>query len=214
MTGPNWEQKLLTEEEYLAFEEASAERHEFWFGRVVPVHGVTGEGARAMAGASEKHVSIASESITALNNRLRGSGCRAGGSDIRVQMEDSNYAYPDVVVWCRDAQWSGAKRTTLHTPLVLIEVLSAATAHTDFSTKLQAYKRLDSLADYLIISQARVYVEHFSRSDQKDVWINRSYNRREQIIELKALGIQLPVADIYFDIDVPEQLTLWDEDDG
>lgn len=215
MAQPKLEDRLYTEEEYFAFEEASEGKHEFWFGRIIPVHGEATEGPRSMAGASEKHISVASETITSLNIRLRGSGCRAGGSDVRVHLgERGNYSYPDVAVWCRDARWSGAKKTTLHTPLVLVEVLSSATAHIDFSTKLQNYKRLPSLLDYLIVSQARIGIEHFCRTDEADVWINRSFDRREQIVQLKAFDLQIPVGDFYFDVDLPEQPGLWDGNEG
>lgn len=214
MARPSEGGRIYTEAEYLALEEASDDKHEFWYGRIVPIRAESSGGARAMAGASEKHVRITSEAVTSLNIRLRGTGCHAGGSDVRIQLDGANYAYPDVAVWCRDAHWSGAKKTTLHTPLVLMEVLSASTAHTDFGAKLQNYKRIPSLCDYLIVSQARVFIEHFSRSDQPDVWINRSYNRREQTIQLRAHNLEIPVSDIYLEVDVPEQLTLWDEDDG
>ncbi len=201
MTRPQWGQQLLTEEEYLAFDAASDRPNEFWFGRVF-----------RREGESCAHLSIAAQLTTLLCSQKGKTSFHAGGSLLRVRMDEPRcYAYPDILIWDQKAIWLD---DTLSLPFVLAEIVSPLTRERDRIIKLEHYRRLPSLSDYLIVSQARIYIEHYSRSDQNDVWINRSYNRRDQIIELRAVGIQLPVADIYFDVDVPEQSTFWDEEDG
>ncbi len=214
MAQPKLEDRLYSEEEYLAFEDASDEKHEFWFGHIVPWRGEAGAGPRSMAGASRKHNSLAGETITALNNRLRGSSCRAGGSDLRILLENgTNYVYPDVAVWCRDARWAGKNETVLLTPMVLVEVLSSGTAITDLTTKLENYRSIPTLCDYLIISQFRVYIQHYRRSPGAEFWVYRDYNRRDQTVRLAFQNLEIPVDDFYFDVDVPEQLVLWEDED-
>lgn len=191
------ENRLYSEEEYLAFENAADTKHEFWFGRII-----------AMAGAKDNHNSLAAQAITAINRRLDDSPCQATGSDQRVRLhEGQGYAYPDVVVRCEDAKWGEASRLTLLNPRVLIEVLSASTGARDWGLKLDAYKRIPELLDYLIISQNRVYIEHFRRIEGPR-WENIAYHRREQIIRLGFESLEIPVGEIYRRVDVPEQMIL------
>jgi Uma2 family endonuclease len=203
MAQPNLEDRLYSEEEYLAFEEASEEKHEFWFGRVV-----------AMAGAKDNHNSLTAQAITAINRRLDDSSCQATGSDQRVRLQEGEgYAYPDVVVRCEDARWQEKSHLTLLNPRVLIEVLSSSTGARDWNVKLPAYKLIPELLDYLIVSPVRVGIEHFRRTNT-GTWESRSYNRRDQIIHLAFENLEIPVGEIYRRVDVPEQLVLWDEDEG
>ncbi|RYG63141.1 Uma2 family endonuclease, partial [bacterium] len=141
--------RIYSEEEYLALDSDLDVKYEYFDGRVI-----------AMAGAARKHVSITGQAVTALNNQLRDTPCEAGSSDLRVQLEGTrNYLYPDVVVWCEESRWADKADNTLLTPLVLIEVLSASTGHRDGSYKLEIYKQISGLMDYLIVSQNRVYIE-------------------------------------------------------
>lgn len=203
MTSPNLEERLYTEEEYLAFEEASDIKHEFWLGRIT-----------AMAGAKDNHNSLTAQAVTAINRRLDDSLCQATGSDQRVKVEsEDGYFYPDVIVRCEDVRWGDKSHVTLLNPHVLIEVLSASTGARDWGIKLPVYKRIPELLDYLLVSQSRVYIEHFRRVDA-DTWENRSYNRRAQMIRFGFHDLEIPVGEIYRRVDVPEQLALGDENDG
>lgn len=196
------ENRLYSEEEYLAFENAADTRHEFWFGRVV-----------AMAGARDNHNSLAAQAITAINRRLDDSPCQATGSDQRVRLQEGQgYAYPDVVVRCDDAKWGEPSHLTLLNPRVLIEVLSASTGGRHWSVKLDAYKGIPELLDYLLVSQSRVYIEHFRRIEGPR-WENIAYHRREQIIRLGFESLEIPVAEIYRRVDVPEQTILFETGD-
>lgn len=202
MAQPKWEEQLFTEKEYLALEEASDTRHEFWFGRII-----------AMAGAKDSHVSLASQASRALNNRLDDTPCQAGTGDLRIRLNDKNYAYPDVVVWCDDAKWDDQSHVTLLNPRVLIEVLSASTGARDRGIKLESYTRIPELLDYLIVSQNRVFIEHYRRVDS-ETWQRKTYNRRDQNVHFAFENLEIPVSEIYRRVDVPEQLVLWDEDEG
>jgi Uma2 family endonuclease len=140
------ETRIYSEDEYLVLDSELDAKDEFFDGHIV-----------AMAGASENHIIITGQAVTALNIRLRGTSCFAGSNDMRVQLEDGpNYVYPDVVAWCRDARWAEKARNTLVSPIVVMEVLSASTGHRVSSYKLEIYKRIPSLTDYLIVSQNRV----------------------------------------------------------
>lgn len=196
------ERRIYSEDEYLALDADLDVKYEFYDGHIV-----------AMAGAAPQHVTIAAQTSRAMNNRLDDTPCQAGSSDLRVQLEGAkNYLFPDVVVWCDDARWAGRAPKTLLTPLVVVEILSASTGHRDISIKLETYKRIPTLLDYLIVSQNRVYIEHYRRADAEK-WENFSYYRRDQIITFGALELEIPVGEIYRRVDVPEQMILFETDD-
>ncbi len=208
------ENRLYSEEEYLALDEASEVPLEFFDGIIIPRGGGTLADPQAMAGATRKHVSLASQVSRALNNRLDDSSCEAGNSDLRVKVEGSKkFYYPDVAVWCDDARFEDKAERTLLTPLVVVEVMSASTGNLDRGGKLEAYKQILTLLDYLIVSQNRVYIEHFRRTDEPGKWDNFSYYRRDQIIKFSALGLEIPVGEIYRRVEVPEQTILFETGD-
>ena len=66
------------------------------------------------------------------------------------------------------------KELVLLNPLVVIEVLSESTAHTDRGEKLDDYLSIPTVTDYLIVDQDEARVEHLVRTG--DGW-------REQVHE-------------------------------
>jgi Uma2 family endonuclease len=144
-------EKLLTEEEYLALEERSKIKHEFMDGVIF-----------SMAGATRRHNLATTNISTELNLQLRETDCEVYASDFRVKIRDGHNVYPDVAVACGDILTEGSE-TTLLNPIVVFEVLSKSTEQRDRGDKAEDYFRLESLQDYVLVSQYRVRVEHFSR---------------------------------------------------
>lgn len=189
-------EEVLSVEEYLALEEKSEIRHEYWNGRVI-----------AMAGATEDHVTLSYQLAICLGNALYDKPW-VGGTDFAVKIEASNsYLYPDAVVWCRDAEFEGKKRTRLLTPLPVAEVLSPSTSGKDRGAKLEAYLKIPTLCDYLILSPERVSVEHYARSSE-DSWAYSHYVLRSQVIRLNRLEIEISVGELYRHLEVPESTGL------
>lgn len=140
---------VFSVDDYLEYEVASPEKHEFVDGEIL-----------AIAGGSALHYRIVARITTALNVLLDNSLCEAVSADQRVRAGQQNdYFYPDVTVYCGDAEFESRRAETLLTPLVLFEVLSPSTSQYDRTTKLQAYKSIRSLTDYVIIWQDMVRVE-------------------------------------------------------
>ena len=191
------EKRLYSEAEYLEIENNAEQKHELWFGEMF-----------LMAGAKTNHNRLVAQTVTAINRRLDESPCVATSSDQRVRIEGGHYVYPDVVVSCEDAEFSDDEMV-LFNPRVLVEVLSASTGARDWGLKLDVYKRIPSLSDYLIVSQNRVYIEHFRRIEGVR-WENIAYQQRDQIIRLGFENLEIPVAEIYRRVEVPKQMTLFD----
>lgn len=148
-------QTYLSEDQYLAQEQHSRQRSEYVAGQVY-----------AMTGASLRHNFIAGNIYSLLRQHLRGTPCRTFMADakLRVAKRQSIY-YPDVMVTCDPRhQQIGAQEYVIDTPRLVVEVLSESTAGTDRREKLQAYRSLPSLQEYLLVSQDEALIELHRRS--------------------------------------------------
>lgn len=195
MPEPESVPRRMTVEEYLKFEENSEVKHEFWRGEIV-----------SMAGARRNHNTLAAQISRVFNNRLDDTTCQTTTSDLRVAInQNEDYVYPDVTVWCEDAQWLENAFDTLLTPVVIVEILSESTQSTDRIEKLEAYRNLSSVFDYLIVSPERVAIEHYACTSQPGAWLNRRYTRRAEVVRFAALNLEIEVAEFYRRLEsVPE----------
>lgn len=175
--------RLMTEEEYLEFEDQAEMRHEYINGAVY-----------AMSGASRAHNQITFRLATGLSNRLRGGPCEVFLLDLKLKLElgsDRIFYYPDVMVACRREEWSKA---FIRKPTMVAEVLSPATQHIDCREKLLNYSREQSIDEYLVLSQEERRAVIHRRGER---WQLESVAGADAILELRSLGISVPLADIY-----------------
>ena len=187
----NPETLYLTPDEYLSCEEKSDIKHEYRQGEVY-----------AMAGASNNHVLIAVNVITLLRNHLRGKGCRVYASDTKVKIESVNtYYYPDIAISCDERDRNLTQY--ICNPCLIIEVLSDSTEAFDRGDKFADYRRLESLKEYVLISQNTKRVDTFSKNEQEQ-WLLQSYQESEQLT-LNTLEFSCLVSDIYEDITEPNE---------
>jgi Uma2 family endonuclease len=70
---------MMNADDYLAWELAQLDRHEFLDGEVF-----------AMAGAEDRHVTVSMNIAFALRQHLSGSACRTYMSDMRLQVAAAN----------------------------------------------------------------------------------------------------------------------------
>ena len=181
--------RLVTEAEYLQRDAALPDgRLEFYDGHVV-----------AMAGAQPAHNDIVANVLTWLHRQLRGRGCRARAADQRVQLSTKrSYVYPDVVVGCGELRYNSATNPpSLLNPTLIVEVLSDSTAALDRGRKFQLYQTLPSLRYYLLLDSQQVRAELLAREPDADIWTLRTAEGLDVSLELPALGIALPLAEIY-----------------
>jgi Uma2 family endonuclease len=173
-------------EEYLAFERASHERHEYLNGEVL-----------AMAGASAQHSLIVINLAREVSLQLKGRPCTAFANDLRVRVETGSlYAYPDLVAVCGEPRFADREHDTLLNPTLLIEVLSPSTEGYDRGTKAALYRRIDFLQEYLLIAQDRPHVEVFRRLPD-DQWVLLEAKGLDATIELPSIGCSLALAEVY-----------------
>lgn len=178
------QESLMSEAEYLIFEEKSKIRHEFMDGEIF-----------SMAGATRKHNLATTNISTELNLQLRETDCEVYANDFRVKIRDGHNVYPDVAVACGEIEVEG-NDTTLLNPVVVFEVLSKSTEKRDRGDKAEDYYRLKSLQEYVLVSQYRVRVEHFSRQKNNE-WTLKFYEDLNDTVELKSIKCKIPLKLVY-----------------
>jgi len=182
-----------TPEEYLALERAAEYKSEYYDGEIF-----------AMAGASERHVSIVTNLVMALGGQLKSRPCRVYSADMRVNVSATGlYTYPDLAVVCGERHFHDKHQDTLLNPGVLIEVLSPSTEAYDRGKKFSHYRTLDSLAEYLLVSQEEPRVEHYLRQPDGD-WLLHEATRLDGTVSLPTIQCELSLADVYDKVEPDE----------
>ena len=175
----------MTEEEYLAFERASDEKHEYIDGEIF-----------AMSGASREHSSINVRLGAELLHGLRGRRCEVYSSDMRVYIPASRrYVYPDASVVCGRPEFKDKEFDTLLNPRVIVEILSPSTEDYDREDKYTHYKTIHSLAHYVIASQEEKLIEVFTR-EQDGSWTCVKYGAGQKC-KLSAVDCEIDVDQVY-----------------
>lgn len=180
----------ISPEEYLETEKSSPIKHEYVQGQIY-----------AMAGASDAHVTITANLVTLLRNHIRGTDCRVYVADMKARIESLNiFYYPDIMVTCdqRDTNFEYFKRY----PSLIIEVLSPSTEALDRGDKFSDYQELETLQEYVLISQNRQRVDCFRRNTAGR-WELYSY-RGNQELQLFSLNFSCSLTDVYEDVSLPK----------
>ncbi|MEA2164170.1 MAG: hypothetical protein QOK37_2297 [Thermoanaerobaculia bacterium] len=176
---------LLTPQEYLDLERKSEIRSEYIDGEMI-----------AMSGASRRHARIAGNLHGEIWARLRGTGCEVYINDLRVKVSPTGmYTYPDIVALCGEPELEDEHVDTLLNPSVIIEVLSDSTEAYDRGEKFAHYRRIDSLREYVLVSQNKVRVEHYRRD--ADQWILSEISGPDAILHLQSIDCHVAVSTIY-----------------
>ena len=177
---------VVTEEEYLALAEASDVKLEF-------VDGVV----HAMAGGSLEHSAITYNAARALGPLADARGCQGLSSDTRVRVgAQGDYVYPDLSFVCSAAEREGQ---SLLNPTLIVEVLSPSTAAYDRDEKLEMYRSIPSVEEYLLVSSEEPRVEAYRR--RGEVWLYESIRGLNASAE--ALGGHVRLSDLYRGVDFP-----------
>ena len=191
---PLEELERVSVEEYLRREELATEKHEYYDGYIIPLGALI-----AMSGGSLEHGSIANNLNGALWNRLKGAGCRAIDSTVRVAPSHrARYFYPDVTVYCGEPKFDATdkSRTTLTNPVCVFEVQSPSTEKFDRGKKFDAYREIESLREFVLVEQARAGIQTFYRQND-GTWLFAAYNDLAATVPLRSLGIDLPLSEVY-----------------
>ncbi len=181
----------LSPEEYLAWECHQEIRYEYAQGKIV-----------AMTGGTIPHNDLALNLYTALRPHVRQRNCKINVADVKVQISATGaYRYPDVVVSCSEGDRQAT--TLFQSPTLIVEVLSPGTERKDRGEKLQEYRQLASLQEYILIDSSKVCVECYRRGEGR-MWLYTAYGPGD-IVELSSLGFSCPIELIYEEVQLEQE---------
>ena len=185
--GPSQRRRKATLDQYMTTEARSIQKQEYIDGAIRP-----------MPYTSENHGLIVANLIGLLFNALKGTSCRVYPSDRMLYVHNTgNYYYPDVMIVCGESMfqtYKGKMQATTN-PLVLIEVLSESTSDYDETLKWYNYKQIDSLQQYIRVSQTELRLDLYTRVGDSNDWLNTFAEQPDQTVTIG--GCLLTVRDVY-----------------
>jgi len=212
---PTYDVPTFTVEEYVALEEFSNVKHEYIDGMVYAMAGDTVEEyvaleafsnvkheyidglMLAMSGGTLEHSRLAVALIAQLEAQLQGRTCYVFTSDARVQVAAGDLiAYPDVSVCCGTPRDGGQDPLAMQNPTVIIEVLSPSTEKYDRRTKFGRYQLVESLQEYVLVSQSDCKVEVFRRLGDGS-WSDATVVGPGERAVLRSINCELDIDELY-----------------
>lgn len=185
--------QYISPEEYLAREDASESKHEYYRGEIF-----------AMAGASKNHDRIGLDLGTRINLALQNSKCEAFSNEMKVwSRTKSFFTYPDLVIVCGKPEFYEKRDDILTNPLVIFEVLSKSTRSYDRDEKFEFYRSIPSFQEYILIDQWRVHVEQMYL-ESRNKWLLTEYHELTDVLQLAKVDIAIPLREIYRRVEFDE----------
>lgn len=179
---------------YLQHEYDAETKHEYVDGWV-----------RAMAGASNRHNIISTNTLIALGSQLKGKRCRAFNSDTKVKIQrgpSTWFYYPDAIVVCDENSQNDSFQQS---PFLVVEVLSRSTRGIDLDEKLNNYLLIASLKYCLFLEQVKPKAILIRRTNAG--FLRETFEGVDAKIALGAIECELRLGDLYDRVDfTPESL--------
>ncbi|MDP4262052.1 MAG: Uma2 family endonuclease [Bacteroidota bacterium] len=178
--------KRFTIEEYLDFENASDEKHEYYQGEIF-----------AMPGSKVPHNIISGNIYFGLRKRLEGKSCQAFNSDQRIYIpQNSLFTYPDISVVCGDILTKNNDEWNILNPSIIIEVLSPSTRNYDRGEKFKLYRDIPTLREYILVDSESIRIEAFHVNDNGH-WELEEYKNTNETLLIKTVQLSVPLTEIY-----------------
>jgi Uma2 family endonuclease len=171
--------------EYLSLEAFSDVKHEYLDGEIY-----------AMAGGTPEHSALVLAVGSLIFAQIRGGRCRALDSNLRVRVPATGLdTYPDVTVVCGPWERDREDELAVVNPVVIVEVLSRSTEEYDRGSKFEHYRQLDSLREYVLVSQTERRVE-VRRREVAGTWISQVFGETE-VAMLESIGARIDIRELY-----------------
>ena len=196
--------QFITPEAYLAAERVAEHKSEYYAGEVVAMAGSNAGEVFARGGGTYRHSRLKMRLAHLLEGKLSGKRCRPTDADMRVKIPPLGlYTYPDASVVCGKPEFEGDGQDSLLNPTVIFEVLSDSTERYDRGKKFWFYRHIETFTDYVLVNQDDIAVEHYTRQPNGG-WLMVEAEGLESVLRLPVLDCDLPLAELYRDIDPQE----------
>jgi Uma2 family endonuclease len=172
--------------DYADLETYSVVKHEFADGEIY-----------AMSGGTAEHSALAFRMLRALDDAVADRPCTVYASDLRIHIESVGLStYPDgCVIWGPVQEYGAGPTSTALNPMILVEVTSDSSEDYDTGMKLDYYRAIPTLRDYIIVSHRERRITVHSRGAD-GIWNARTVTRGENV-DVTSLGARLSVDEIY-----------------
>jgi len=172
--------------QYVALEKESSTKHEFFDGEIY-----------AMAGGSEDPSAIAARVLGVLDAAVGDRPCRVHTSDLRLYVGAvGRGTFPDGTGICGPMeQHPPSPKATALNPAILLEVTSDSSEDFDTGGKLEAYKTIRTLREYIVVSHRERRIAVHRRGDD-GAWMTRVAIAGGKV-SVETLGTELVVDAIY-----------------
>lgn len=175
--------------EYLAKEEQSIHKHEFYNGQII-----------RMPGSKYKHNQIATNITRFLGNeveKIEDKTFLVLNSDQKIYIPAENVSlYSDALVISEKPIFWENREDLLLNPLVIVEVASKGTRGYDRGEKFMLYKNIPSFKEYVLIEQDKHSVETWFRQDA-ETWKVNTVEGIDAVVSLRSIEVSLALKDIY-----------------
>lgn len=174
----------MTKAAFLRWVQGRPGRFELKDGRVV-----------MQAGGSRHHAIVIGRLVGLLSSRLDPELWNVVRTELAVEVAD-DIRYPDLLI--ERANQSGDALSATE-PIVLVEVLLPSSVGTDMTIKLSEYTSLPSLEGYVVASQDEPICWVWQRAGEARAFpaIPMEIKGQDSAIGIAALGVALPLADVY-----------------
>jgi Uma2 family endonuclease len=172
---------------YLAYEEASAEWHDYYEGRITHI-----------PRGSANHNRIVGNLLGLLTPRLEVHEWRAHSS-LAIVCADGLYTHPDLCVTGTDVVREAASIEVILNPRIVFEVLSPESERYDRSFKFHQYRRAASVVEIVLLQQDSPVVEHYTRHDDSR-WLLSPCDGLAGVLSLTSVDCSLPLGKVYADV--------------
>lgn len=180
---------FVTPQEYLKLEREAEFRHEYLNGEIFE-----------MAGGTKRHSLLSTNLARLIGNQILDRNCNVFDSDMRIRIPNENYTYADIVALCGEEHFEDETEDTLLNPSVIFEVLSRSTEAYDRGAKFEQYQTIESLQEYVLITQEPFRVEQFVRQDV-NAWTYFEFRKPEDLVRLNSIDCELRLKDIYHKVE-------------
>jgi Uma2 family endonuclease len=178
--------KPWTAEQFLDWAADQEERYEF-----------DGEQPVGMTVGSARHNRITMNIHVALRSRLRGTSCSNFGPDLGIRTTGEKVRFPDALITC--TKFRDTERIAPGV-VVVFEVLSPESGRRDRIDKVREYGAVASILRYVLVeaSGSGLLVLYRQQGDHPFTALTLTI---DDTLDLPSIGIQVPVAEFYEDID-------------
>ncbi|HWF10304.1 MAG TPA: Uma2 family endonuclease [Bryobacteraceae bacterium] len=184
----------LSPERYLEIERGNDFRSEYYDGQM-----------HAMSGGTVAHSMLITAMGSVLRSALRNGPCRVAVSDLLVRVSAGGpFVYPDVSVTCGEMKLADDRRDVLLNPTAIVEILSKSTEAHDRGRKFSYYRQIESLQEYILVSQSEPRIETFLR-ELDGRWTMTEYTGTDATCVCRSTNREIPLAEIYESVPLPSE---------